>query len=244
MPDNFMEMKRAQEGSDTPARIRLLIVIFNFEMERREIPAFRGAIANKVGRENVLFHNHLGKESFLYGYPRIQYKVLRKNPAIVCINEGSEEMLKFFEKTNWNIHLNGKEIETEVKHISFDYAYCGVSDQMSRYRISNWFALNEANFSKFKDHTDGEEQVRFLERILIGNILSFAKGIEWDVKQEIRLSISDLPKGRLFNFKNHQMVGLDVEFVSNVVLPDWIGLGKSVSRGFGVLRKVGNRWNR
>jgi hypothetical protein len=44
---------------------------------------------------------------------------------------------------------------------------------------------------------------------LIGNILSFAKGIEWDIDREIEVMITHLPKWRLFSFKDHQMVGID-----------------------------------
>jgi hypothetical protein len=219
-------------------KIRLLVVSFDFELWRREIPAFRAAVVEKVGRENILFHNHFGGGEFRYGYPLIQYKIFRRHPTIVCINEGSEEMLKFFQQTNWNIVLNGKEVEADIKHISFDYFYCGFSDRPVRHRIKNWFALNEANFEKFIGLDSDFDRNELLVRILIGNIISFAKGIQWDLNQEVKVTISNLPKGRLFNFKDHQMVGFDVDFSVNVLLPDGIGLGKSVSRGFGVIRKV------
>jgi hypothetical protein len=92
-----------------PSKIKLFVVTFDLKSEKREIPAFRAAIIEKVGRENILFHNHFG-QSFRYGYPLIQYKVFRRNPTIVCINDGSEEILKFFEQTKWDIVLNGKKV--------------------------------------------------------------------------------------------------------------------------------------
>ena len=219
------------------ARLKLLIVSFDFELERRKIPAFRAAVIEKVGRENILFHNHL-EQNFRYGYPLIQYKTFENNPTIVCINEGTEEILKFFKQTEWNLILNGKEVNAEIKHLSFDYFCCGFSEELLRYKIENWFALNEANFQRFMQLNNSKERLGFLGRIMVGNILSFAKGIGWNVNQQVKLVVTRLPKQRSFNFKNHQMVGFDLNFISNIVLPGVIGLGKSVSRGFGVIRKV------
>jgi hypothetical protein len=39
--------------------IRILTVIFDTEIFPFETPAFRAAIIEKVGRENILFNNHL-----------------------------------------------------------------------------------------------------------------------------------------------------------------------------------------
>jgi len=218
-------------------KLKLLIVVFNLDITRRDIPAFRGAIINKVGRENVLFHNHLN-QNFRYGYPLIQYKVLKSSPTIVCINNGTEEIHRFFEQTNWDINLNGKRINTEIKHLSFDYFNCGFSARPLKYKIESWFALNESNFKKFLQLNNDKERIKLLEHVIIGNILSFAKGIKWNIDQQIELAISHLPRQHSFNFKDHQMMGFNLNFITNIILPDLIGLGKSVSRGFGIIRKV------
>lgn len=224
-------------GGNSSPRIKLLIVAFDFNITKKEIPAFRAAVIEKVGRENILFHNHMS-QSFRYGYPLIQYKVFRKNPVIICINEGTEEIHRFFEQTNWNLVLNGKEVSTEIRHLSFDYFNCDFSERPLKYKIENWFALNEINFRRFRQMVSYKEQIRFLERVIIGNILSFAKGVRWNIDQQIDLTISHLPRQHSFTFKDHQMVGFNLSFITNIILPDLIGLGKSVSRGFGVIRKV------
>ncbi len=78
---------------------------------------------------------------------------------------------------------------------------------------------------------DEQEKRRFLERILIGNILSFAKGVGWHIDREIEVSIHSVPKLHKLSFKKYQMMGFDTDFVSNIIIPNNIGLGKSVSRG-------------
>ncbi len=52
-------MNRFFQCIEPGAKIKVFIVTFDFELKRREIPAFRAAIVEKVGRENVLFHNHM-----------------------------------------------------------------------------------------------------------------------------------------------------------------------------------------
>lgn len=224
------------------AKIKLLVASFDFEIERRKIPAFRASVIEKVGRENILFHNHLKQQQFLYGYPLIQYKTIRRKPTMVCINQGSEEILKFFEQVNWDLVIYEKRIKTDIKHISFDYFHCGFSTKPITYKIYNWFALNETNFGKFIALNSNREKVEFLQRILIGNILAFAKGIQWNVAEQIEIRITKLPKSRYFSFKNHQMMGFNLEFITNMILPDFIGLGKSVSRGFGMIRRSESTW--
>ena len=219
-------------------RIKILIVSFDFEIQRREIPAFRAAVAEKVGRENVLFHNHEDGK-FRYGYPLIQYKVFRRHPTILCIDRGSEEILKLFRQADWNIVLHGRTVDARIKYLHHDYFHCEFLENPLEYRIRNWFALNEENFEKYINLGDEGEKNEVLRRILTGNIISFAKGIRWNLDQQLGVTIPRLHVKRLFNFKDHQMVGFDLDFTANVVLPDGIGLGKSVSRGFGVIGKVG-----
>ena len=59
--------------------IKTLTIRFANQLERHEIPLFRGAIIATIGRGNdVLLHNHVGV-GFRYAYPEIQYKTLDGN---------------------------------------------------------------------------------------------------------------------------------------------------------------------
>jgi hypothetical protein len=222
--------------STESVRIKFLTAIFDFKLARRQIPSFRAAIIQKVGAEHTLFHNH-SEGNFRYAYPLIQYKSIGGYPLVLCINHGTEEVLAFFQQTNWDLVLNDTRVKAEIRHLSFDYFYCGFSPEPLGYRLMNWFALNEENFHKYVESTNDRDRTDLLERILIGNVISFGKGVGWDLNQHISLRITRLPRRRFFNFKEQQMMGFDVDFVANLFLPDLIGLGKSVSRGFGTLMR-------
>ena len=74
-----------------------------------------------------------------------------------------------------------------------------------------------------------------MEKILTGNILSFAKGLGIYLDFGVECLIQQISHSGIRKFKNVQMTAYDIEFRCNVELPDHIGLGKGVSHGFGML---------
>ena len=107
-------------------KIRILYIEFENDIASYEIPAFRSAVVQIAGNENVIFHNHL-KEKFRYSYPLIQYKQINKHPVIICIDEGVEEIHHFFEKKQIGIILGEREYELKInklnlKAIGFSYS--------------------------------------------------------------------------------------------------------------------------
>ena len=75
----------------------------------------------------------------------------------------------------------------------------------------------------------------FLESILTGNILSFAKGMDYHIKERLLVKITHLSKPLSQTFKGQNVLVFNIEFVSNIELPQWIGLGKGSSLGFGTV---------
>ena len=57
-------------------RLRILQVSFDSNLQPYQLPAFRGAIARKVGIEHEWFHNHDNENGGFHNrYPLIQYKL-------------------------------------------------------------------------------------------------------------------------------------------------------------------------
>lgn len=219
-------------------KIRLLSITFDNEIKPFEIPAFRGAIVEKAGRENILFHNHLSGGAFLYKYPLIQYKTVGNKPCIICIEYGVDEIHKFFENKTWDIKISDRWLEMKIASLNMNQFTMQVWDKKFRYSIKNWIALNQENVKKYEELDGLSEKTVFLEKTLTGNILSMAKGIEWEVDKPIELKITAMKDTRLVNLKGKKMLGFNLDFSSNVFLPNHIGLGKAVSLGYGVVRHI------
>jgi len=71
-----------------------------------------------------------------------------------------------------------------------------------------------------------------LLRTLVGNMRSMAKGLDYVVASQIRLDLRRT-RHRSCMVKGVGMLETRCEFMANFAIPDYLGLGKSVSRGFG-----------
>jgi len=218
-------------------KIKLLTVTFDTEIRDYEIPAFRGAVIEKVGKDNILFHNHLGDNKLLYKYPLIQYKTINKKPSIQCIDLGVDEIHKFFEKSNWNLNISDRMLEMKIFRLDLNQFTMQVWDKTFNYQIRNWIALNKENHETYKTLESLTDKLRLLEKILTANILAFAKGIEWTVDKPIIVKIKALNEIREVKIKTQKLMGFNVSFSSNVFIPKYIGLGKSASLGYGMVTK-------
>lgn len=203
----------------------------------REIPLFRGAIINSINCESKLFHNHDGT-GFRYSYPMIQYKCVNGRVVIVCIEKGVDDIQGLFSHSRLTLRLGSRLLDCRIAGISPRQIDVGISDTLQKYRLVRWCCLNESNYKTFEALTGIAERATMLERILVGNILSFAKGIGIMVNEQITAKITKLSDLYYLRAKGVPMACLDIEFSTNFVLPELVGLGKHTSINFGVVTEI------
>jgi len=216
--------------------VEVKIVELRYDLDRK-IPfnygsKLRGFFANNF--ENVLFHNHDKNGDFVYSYPLIQYKIINNQPTLVGINQGAEVIVKNFLEID-EIVLGEKKFKNPSAKLEIHSIDLKVDNNRYKYEFhSPWMALNQKNFKKYLKVDDKKD---FLKSKLIGNILSFAKGINWWIEK--RIEIYDFNFYEIdVNYKNNKMLAFKCDFEINIQLPTNIGLGKSVSKGFGRIVQV------
>ena len=223
-------------------RLKVLKIVFDQEIPPPAISQFRGAIINKISKDFVLFHNHLGDSGFRYNYPLIQYKSINNKAAIICLDEGTEEIHEFLKLNNWHITIPQGEMKLSIDNLSANHFNIQVWDTMFHYKIFDWLGLNSENYLKYSGLESVVERTQFLERVLIGNLLSFAKGIGLSVEKKIELNIKEVSREKIIEYKNTKLQAFNLSFKTNFFIPNYIGLGKGASSGFGVVRDDrGNR---
>jgi hypothetical protein len=225
---------------DQNKTIRLLTVTFDFDISRTEINLFRGAIIKTTQGKNDLFHNH-SPEGNLYRYPKIQYKMLNKKAALICIEEGVEGIHDFFSRTDWKLEIGRDRREIKVEEIKVKQHRVGIWDSGFEFKISNWLPLNQDNYKKYQGFQGLADKIQLLEKILLANILSFLEGIDLFAKDRIEITIKSIPNETVLKYKSQAMQAFTVIFQTNVSLPNNIGLGKGSSVGFGVVKEIANR---
>jgi Cas6b C-terminal domain/Cas6b N-terminal domain len=207
------------------------------QLQARDAHKLRGYFGNLFKEYSPLLHNHLEGGELRYAYPLVQYKVVNDVPMLLGLGEGATLMVQLFLEIK-QLDIDGKIYPVYNKRIAAETAVIGISDKLHTYRFENlWMALNQENYAKFKRYNDDEKQDQ-LNSIATRNILSFFKGFGLHLSQENRILIDAQVSEYETQFKNTIMSAFKGKLVTNAILPNFIGLGKSVSRGFGVLRKI------
>jgi len=210
--------------------IQVIIRFPDLRLKTRDAHKLRGWFGNLFKEYSPLLHNHFSDGSLRYGYPQVQYKVIGGIPYLVGIGEGGKLLIQLFLKIK-ELNIDGEVYPIFSKNIENRVITIEDTNELNEYQFTTlWMALNETNFQKYLNAND-EERQKLLQSILKGNILSFYKGIGFWAKQNIMLKLT--VKEYDTNFKNNKMIAFKGSFVCNAVLPDYIGLGKAVSRGFG-----------
>jgi hypothetical protein len=205
------------------------------QLKPKDAHKLRGYFGNLFKEHSPLLHNHLENGSFRYQYPLVQYKVIDNIPLLVGINEGGKLLVDLFLQIK-EIQINGQTFPVYEKNIMQKNYHVAVDNELHQYTWKTyWMGLNQENYKKYRNLSE-QDKKRKLESIIKGNILSFCKAIEYKVTETIMVKTE--VREQQSQFKNNTMTVFSGSFISNVSLPDYIGMGKAVSRGFGTIKKV------
>lgn len=222
--------------------INILTVQFANEISQQEIPLFRGAVIHSLENNSILFHNHDG-ERLRYAYPLIQYKRIKGKAALVCLKQGTENIGELFSTKLQPFSLGTRVITPTIENIFPRNIRIQIWEHSFHYRINRWIPLNSKNYKEYRQFTDNSAKVQFLSKILTGNILSMAKGLDVRFEKEVKCEITSFTESTTIKVKGISMQCIDAEFKCNVSIPNYIGLGKHASINFGVVTKMRNKNN-
>ena len=93
------------------------------------------------------------------------------------------------------------------------------------------------NFKRYNNEGNDEKN-QILTRVMTGNILSMSKYLDCWLSKDQKIKIDIKLKEIKVNLKGKSMAGFNGIFKTNFLIPAYLGIGKSVSRGFGAVRRV------
>ncbi|MEM4638208.1 MAG: CRISPR-associated endonuclease Cas6 [Candidatus Woesearchaeota archaeon] len=79
-----------------------------------------------------------------------------------------------------------------------------------------------------------------LENILFGNIMLLSKNFGYTIDKQVTVNINKFIKTDIV-IKNIEMLGFLGNFTINFEIPDYFGIGKTVSKGFGVIARYNKK---
>lgn len=181
-------------------------------------------------------HHHVKDGEFIYTYPKVQYKVINGTAFILGIEKGAR-ILKNISDTLNELVL-GKKIYKVRQKVIYEQEFDVKPGKKTKYKfVTPWIALNSSNYKFYQKLDDWKYKKRFLNRILVGNILSMCKGLGIIVNR--KLYAHSLLDSQKIEYKGLNFLGFIGEFKVNFKIPDFFGIGKGVSQGFGAVKKRG-----
>ncbi len=213
------------------------LLLNNINLKPSQIHKFRGFVGN-IFIEHDLIHNHDEKGNPIYRYPLIQFKLIDKTPAIIAITDRAVNIFaELFMKLD-KIVIENTLIPVFEKDLKVEEVEFGYSDEIFMYEFASpWVGLNQKNFKNY-NNARKDEKNQMLKRVMTGNILSMAKHLDCWLSQDQKIKIDHKLKEIKVNLKGKSMTAFNGIFKTNFCLPDYLGIGKSVSRGFGTVRRM------
>jgi len=216
-------------------KIYKLLIKIDSELSGRDAEKLRGYLG-RLFRENPIAHQHRVDGSPIYQYPRVQYKVIDKAFFLIGFLEGEDIVKKVFYELK-QLNLEGQWQDIIERSLESYTANFNIAPGARTYNfLTPWLALNENNYEKYQKYATWEKRKTLIENILIGNIISISKSIGYTVPDEICAEIKNI-KLLPVKMKDVPMLGFSGTFSVNFDIPDYWGLGKSVAKGFGAIKK-------
>ena len=219
------------------AAVSIIQVQFpNNPMNDFDIPKFRGTIASQFPKYELI-HNHLNDGKFRYKYPLIQFKTLNGIPTIIGISNGIDILKEVFLDVE-HIDIAGKRQKVWEKTILIRDDALGQTEDFIQYRFTNsWMALKEENYKTYNT-LDPADRQQFLRHLLRENLKTLSKGAGYWIPDIEKVKVEGFFKHLERSFKNNRMVCFTGEFMVNFHIPEYLGIGKQVARGFGTVERV------
>lgn len=167
-------------------------------------------------------------------YPRVQVKVLRNQLCIFGIGDGYKVVRGFYEE------LESFQIEEEEYKVTgmdipeSDLQLDLPSEDFLRYKfITPWVALNRRYLVMYRALLP-VERAAFLNRLLVQNLLFIGRELGYEINYTVtaRVKLQSLTPRVVEEQGSGSFKGY---FTSNMILPDYLGLGNGITKGLGTI---------
>jgi len=176
------------------------------------------------------------RDKFLY--PRVQVKILNEQIFVVGMKEGTEPVRSLAnELTELNFgNITFEIVDSDIEETNDQFKHI---DQLLRYKfVSPWVALGNTTQNRYK-FLKNKDRVNFLNKLLGQNLVFLGRemGIELNENVYTKIKLSSLMPKPVDEDSWGAFTG---EFQTNFVLPDYIGIGNGITRGYGAIHGLYN----
>lgn len=188
------------------------------------------------------FHHHTPNGKSIARGAKIQFKLINQELYLLGVGE---EGVAFMQSFQWPQEIKirfGNTMHTVLmtyESLKTDLAKFSLTPSLIYRTISPYLPLNQQAYSRFRKISDAERRL-FIENRLKLHILSAAKWCGVWVKHQITTSLIAMRLCHPIKVKKSlTFAGMNVMFETNTEIPNFMGIGRFVSRGYGTVVKYG-----
>jgi hypothetical protein len=193
----------------------------------------RSYLSRKLAEYTLHEENTAG---FLHRYPALQCKRVKNTLMITGISQGAGCLCQL---ARGSATLGSG--DTTCRIIARDPAVrsepFGITDALALYEfVTPWLALNQQNAKKFYDLVGKPQRDAFMHKLLTAQLATLAKSLDCELTGPV-LCEANVRFRRDRIGRENVMVFLG-KFRTNLGIPDYLGIGQSVSQGYGTIKRI------
>jgi len=172
----------------------------------------------------------------IHRYQALQCKYIKNELMVIGIGQGAGLLRQLAEGRDTILTgenactITGR--DSTIRNEEF-----GITGSLHTYEfLTPWLALNQQNAKKFYDLKGKPERDAFMQKLLLGHLNALAKSL--DYKPPVPISCEPKVRFRRERIDDENVIVFLGKFRTNLSIPDFLGIGQSVSRGFGTIRHI------
>jgi hypothetical protein len=200
------------------------------------LPALRSELMRQLTAFMARDSGEALDEHVLHRYPAVQVKQIGTGLHILGICQGAWFLRNL--SANQKTILDGNnrcaivDRDMVIRREEF-----GIDGTMHEYEfLTPWLALNQQYARKFYDLSGKPARDAFMDRLLLTHLTTLAKSLDAHLTAEVTCAAHVRFKRERIDREN--VIVFLGKFRTNLRIPDHLGLGQSVSQGFGTVRQI------
>ena len=168
-----------------------------------------------------------------FSYPRVQVKILNEQIYIIGIKEGVEPVLSIPDKIKELDFGNITFAIDNFKEETFKQQFILSGSIVNYCFLTPWAALNHLTGNKYRS-IPFKKKVSYLNKLLGNNLIFLAKEMGIPIEKGLYTKV-EIPNLHPKSIDDNKWKSFKGEFKTNIVLPNYIGLGNGITRGYGTI---------
>jgi hypothetical protein len=219
----------------------MILRMFSFAIEPADplqfsLPELRAALASLMAERLAEVLPGSPAERSIHRYPAIQCKLVRHEMMVIGICQGAGFLFQLTE--GQGEIMTGKNRCTIVSRDPGirDEAF-GITGGIYQYEfLTPWLALNQQYAKKFYELKGKPARDAFMQKILNTHLNTLAKSLDYTPDRSVTCTAHVRFLRERIDREN--VIVFLGKFRTNLRIPDYLGIGQSVSQGFGTLREI------